>query len=161
MSARVHMRQHADGLHVAAIDINTAMGALRVTGVGGWFGDALSAATSVVNRIASDPVVNAILPPQASLALNAVRKLANAAQSPSPVAAIRQVAQQYEGPGIQRLASTLLQQAAVRPADPAVRAFARNFAPPMRRGEVPARAMREQERAREADEQDDDEGGDE
>ena len=155
MSARVHLQRYETGHHVAAIDIPTTCGAVRVTGVGGWFSDALSVASSVAKQITSDPVMSAILPPQASMAINAVRQLSNAAQQGAP--ALRAAMTQFTGPGTRRLAKVLHTEAQRRgvPSPLAMRP------PPMRRGEVPERAQQEQQAEQEyADANQGDDGDD-
>ncbi len=53
---------------------------ISVSGVGWSFGSALRKATSIAKHITDDPIVRAILPPQARVALAAARRLSTAAK---------------------------------------------------------------------------------
>ncbi len=116
MSARVSLRRHRSGARVAHIEVPTYAGALRVTGVGDFWSDALGAAVKVAARITDDPVIAAIMPPQATIAIEAIRKIA-AASAKGPDA-LKAKLDEFNGPGKTRLLKVLHTEAedANRPA---------------------------------------------
>jgi len=92
---------------VCAIDIPTHVGAIRVAAVGSFL-SGLRAAVSIADSIANNPVLKAVLPPGTGAALDAVNKIANAHATGGPQAA-QQAAQQFSGPGGQRLQQAIAQ----------------------------------------------------
>jgi hypothetical protein len=111
MTARVSLRRHPGGACVAMVDVPTACGAVRVSGVGDFFSDALGAAVKVAARIVDDPVMKAIMPPQATAAIDAVRTIAAAAQHGPD--ALDEAMSQYTGPGQRRLVQALQREQGV------------------------------------------------
>jgi hypothetical protein len=97
---------------VGFIDVPTAVGALRVTGVGSWFSDALHAASGIATRVVNDPIVKSIMPPQAAMAIQAIQTISHAANRGAP--ALRAVMKQFNGPGKQRLVKALHKEAVHR-----------------------------------------------
>jgi len=84
-------------------------GALRVSAVGDDKADALSRAALIAERIASDPVLRAIMPPQAAVAIKAAKGLAAAARRGAPV--LKHFWRKLRGPGAKRLAKVLHEEA--------------------------------------------------
>lgn len=75
-----------DGMYVGAvgIDCNGVPGRITATAVGDTAADALSKASVIAERIASDPVMARIVPPQAMAALQVTKGLAAAARQGLP-----------------------------------------------------------------------------
>lgn len=97
---------------VGAIEIPTSgvPGRVVVASLGDDKADALLKASVLAQRIASDPLVNALLPPNAMANIRAARALARAAQAgPAP---LRRLWSRLRGPGKQRLAQALHKEAA-------------------------------------------------
>jgi len=111
MRVRFH---DADGYTVGAIDIPHAAGKFTVAAVGEDRADALNRAAAIANRIASDPIMRAIMPPQAQAAINAARGLAAAAKVGVP--ALRSLWGKLRGNGVKRLAVALEKDPALIPA---------------------------------------------
>lgn len=78
---------------------------ITVAGVGGSKADALHKAALIAEHITNDPIISALLPPQARAAIVATKKLASAAKQGSRV--FRSVWRRFHGPGVQRLARAL------------------------------------------------------
>lgn len=110
MRVRFH---DADGYTVGAIDIPHAAGRFTVAAVGEDRADALVRAAALANRIASDPIMRAIMPPQAQAAITAARGLAAAAKVGIP--ALRSVWGRLRGKGVTRLAAALAKDPALIP----------------------------------------------
>lgn len=109
---RVHyQRPSAEGESdgVAAIDIPTHVGAIRVAAVCGSFFSGLRAAVSIADQIANNPILKSVLPPGTATALDVVNQVANRR---NPQAAARKVG----GPGGARLQQALAAQK--RPGSP-------------------------------------------
>lgn len=116
---RVRIRKHSPGVYVGAL----TLGCPGADGVGdmdgnavitvGAFGssqaDALHKAALIAERIANDPIMAAILPPQARAAIVATKKLASAAKRGSRF--FRHMWKRFNGPGIQRVARALHDEA--------------------------------------------------
>jgi hypothetical protein len=91
-------------------------GANAIT-VSGWSDNirgAIRKASAVAARVASDPMLSAMLPPGASLAIQAAQKLSRAADSGKP--ALRAALNELRGPGAARLARVLRRDVQRRPA---------------------------------------------
>jgi hypothetical protein len=98
------------GLCLGAIEIPTSMpGIVCASAVGDDRADALAKAALVAERIASDPVMAALMPPQAMAAIKAAKGLAAAAKMGSGT--LRSLWGSLRGPGKQRLAKVLLAEA--------------------------------------------------
>jgi len=78
---------------------------ITVAGWGGSMASALKRAASVAQRISNDPVMSALIPPQARLAIMAAKKLAGAAKRGKPQ--LKAALSQFGGPGAKRLAAVL------------------------------------------------------
>ena len=88
--------------------------------VAGWASSirgAVRRAGAVAQRITNDPMLRAMLPPGAGLAIEAAQKLARAADRGEP--ALRAAMREIKGPGAKRLAKVL--QADVKKRPPAMR----------------------------------------
>lgn len=103
-----------DDCCVGAIDIEIpgGPGHMRVAAVGDDRADALGRAALIAERIASDPVMRALMPPQAIVAIKAAKGLSAAAKRGSHV--LRHFWGQLRGPGKKRLASVLHAEAVKR-----------------------------------------------
>ncbi len=110
---RFRFRQH-DDCCVGAIDIEIpgAPGRMTVAAVGDDRADALGRAALVAERIVSDPIMKALMPPQALVALKAAKGLSAAAKRGSHV--LRHFWGKLRGPGKKRLASVLHKEAVQR-----------------------------------------------
>lgn len=95
---------------VGALDIPTHVGRLTVAAVGDDRADALAKAALIAERIASDPILRAIMPPQAAAAIKAAKGLAAAAQRGTRT--LRHFWRRIRGPGKKRLAEALHAEAA-------------------------------------------------
>lgn len=84
-------------------------GVIAVGAFGSSQADALHKAALIAERIANDPIISAILPPQARTAIIATKKLAGAAKRGSRF--FRQMWKRYQGPGIKRVAKALHDEA--------------------------------------------------
>ncbi len=109
MTARVRIKKHGRG-YLGTITVPTylageRLGAVTTAGVGWFPADALAAAAHVAERIADDPIVKAIMPPQATAAIAVVKALSQAAQQGPK--ALQQTYDQVKGPGKARLANAL------------------------------------------------------
>ena len=94
------------GLCLGAIEIPTNVpGVIVASAIGTDRADALARAALVAERIASDPVMQALMPPQAMAAIKAAKGLAAAAKMGSKP--LRSVWRSLRGPGKQRLAKVL------------------------------------------------------
>lgn len=78
---------------------------ITVAGIGSSMARALRRASSVAKRISNDPVMSALIPPQARAAIAAADKLSAAAEGGPP--ALREAMSQFSGPGAERLARVL------------------------------------------------------
>jgi hypothetical protein len=91
---------------IGSIELPTVIpGKVVAAAVGDDKADALKKAAVIAERIASDPVMQALLPPQALPAIRAARALATAAQAGS--APLRSLWARLRGPGKRRLAKAL------------------------------------------------------
>lgn len=115
MSVRARVRKHDNGAYVGTITIASPNcggvgdtggdGVITIGAFGDSKADALHKAALVAERITSDPVLRAIIPPQALLAVAATKKLASAAKGGARL--FRSVWKRFKGPGVQRLARAL------------------------------------------------------
>lgn len=101
---RYRYKQTVNGC-VGALDIPTHVGKLTVAAVGDDRADALAKASLIAERIASDPILRAIMPPQAAAAIKAAKGLAAAAKRGPRV--LRHFWGRIRGPGKKRLAEAL------------------------------------------------------
>lgn len=109
--------QQGEGCTVGAIDFEVpgAPGRISVAAVGDDKADALGRAALVAERIASDPIMAALLPPQAAVAIKVAKGLSAAAKRGAPY--IRHFWRKLRGPGKKRLAKVLHKEAVQREAD--------------------------------------------
>jgi hypothetical protein len=84
-------------------------GRIQAMAVGDTRADALKNAALVAERIANDPVLSALMPPQAMAAIKAAKGLASAAQQGSHV--LKSFWHSLHGPGKKRLAKALHDEA--------------------------------------------------
>lgn len=92
-------------------------GANAIT-VSGWSDNirgAIRKASAVAARVAADPMLSAMLPPGAALAIQAAQKLSRAADSGGKPA-LRAALSELRGPGAARLARVLRRDVTRRPA---------------------------------------------
>src|SRR5690349_16972847 len=110
---RFRFRDHDDCV-VGAIDIEMpgGPGHMRIAAVGDDRADALGRAALVAERIASDPIMRALMPPQALVAIKAAKGLSAAAKRGSHV--LRYFWGKLKGPGKKRLAEVLHKEAVER-----------------------------------------------
>jgi hypothetical protein len=103
---RVRFKDGADHC-VGALEIplHGAPGRMRIEAVGEDRADAIGRAALVAERIANDPIMSALMPPQAKLAIVAAKGLAAAAKRGLPV--LKSFWGKLHGPGKQRLAQAL------------------------------------------------------
>lgn len=106
---RYRYRETVNGC-VGALDIPTHVGKLTVAAVGDDKADALAKASLIAERIASDPILRAIMPPQAAVAIKAAKGLAAAAKRGPRV--LRHFWGRIRGAGKRRLAAALHADAA-------------------------------------------------
>jgi hypothetical protein len=123
--------------------------------------DALARASSLAHRIATDPVMSALMPPQARAAVMAARGLAAAAKRGLPT--LKHFWGRLQGPGKKRLARALMEEAAAKQTTGALdvgwnpfkrkkkRAAPRRSSPPPRMREAPE--SEEQEQGEQPDEE--------
>lgn len=108
-TTRVRVRHIGDDIYVGSIDCPTSAGRVITHGIGDSRADALLKASAIAERIASDPVMSALMPPQAQAAIAAAKTLASAAKSGRKT--LRRVWGRIRGPGKQRLAQALMAEA--------------------------------------------------
>lgn len=102
---QVKFRKSQSGC-IGAIHVPTTEdGTIVIAAVGDDKADALVKAALIAERVASDPVLRALMPPQAQAAIMAAKGLGVAAQHGSQ--AIRSLFHRLRGPGKQRLATVL------------------------------------------------------
>lgn len=162
---------------VIRVELPGIAGQATVAGLGDSRADALARAASVAHRIMEDPVMRALMPPQAKAAIVAARGLAAAAKRGLPV--LKGFWRRLKGPGKKRLARALVEEVArrrvadvadvgwnplkrKRPVRRARPAFARRVAPPpaMRRPPPPEPAPEPAEVYDEQPQHDEQPGGD-
>jgi hypothetical protein len=120
MTTRVRVRRVADNVYVGSLTLgcpdaggvgdSEGDGVITIGAFGDTKADALHKATVIAERIASDPVLQAILPPGTMAAIQATKKLSTAAKRGSR--ALRGLWRRIRGPGKQRLAKALHAEAA-------------------------------------------------
>lgn len=108
---RVTFRQ-VGGLEIAEVSFPASGAEGRITcgAVGDTKADALHRASLLAERIASDPVLSALMPPQAKAAIAAAKALGGAAARGLP--ALRSIWGKLRGKGKKRLAAALVHEAA-------------------------------------------------
>lgn len=94
---------------IGSLRIPTDYGAVNVATVGGSKADALMRAATIAKRISEDPVMSAIMPPQAHAAIAASKALSVAAKE-GP-GALKKLWRRMKGPGKKRLAEALAEEA--------------------------------------------------
>ena len=79
---KVKLSRADNGLHVATVglDCGSVPGRIYASAVGDTSAAALSKAASIAEQIASDPTVQALIPPQALAAIKVAKKLASYAR---------------------------------------------------------------------------------
>ncbi len=97
--------RNADNSIVGACHIPTSMGVITVAGIGDSRTEAIAKAALVAEKIASDPVLSAILPPGTLAAIKATKGLA--AASALGIRHLRSFWRGLRGPGKKRLAEAL------------------------------------------------------
>lgn len=97
------------GYVIGSLRIPTECGAVNVQAVGGTKAEALMRAATIAQRISEDPVMAALMPPQARTAIVASKALANAARQGAP--ALKRLWKKIKGPGKKRLAEALAREA--------------------------------------------------
>lgn len=101
--------RNVNGACVGSLSIPTQVGSLSVSAVGDDRADALAKAALVAERIVNDPVMRALMPPQAAAAIKAAKGLAAAAKRGTRT--LRRVWGMLRGPGKRRLAAVLHKEA--------------------------------------------------
>lgn len=146
---------------VGSLTIPTEVGSLSVAVVGDSRADALGKAALIAERIATDPVMSALMPPQALAAIKAAKGLAAAAKRGTRV--LRSFWGRIHGPGKKRLAEALHEEAAKEEAsDVGWNPFKRKRKKPTRtRTHNPPPAPRGDEQADEQTEEPEEQGPDE
>lgn len=99
-----------NGACVGSLSFPTQVGALNVSAVGDDRADALAKAALIAERIVNDPVMRALMPPQAAAAIKAAKGLAAAAKRGTRT--LRGFWRRLRGPGKRRLAAVLHKEAA-------------------------------------------------
>lgn len=102
---QIRFRSADDGTVIGACHIPTAGGVITVAGIGDSKTEALAKAALLAERIASDPVLSAVLPPGTLAAIRVTKGLA--AASAHGVRTLRSFWSRLQGPGKQRLANAL------------------------------------------------------
>ncbi len=93
---------------IGMLTIPTEVGAVQVATLGGTKADALMRAATIAQRIADDPVMAALMPPQAQAAISAAKALSAAArQGPK---SLKKLWGKIRGPGKKRLAEALARE---------------------------------------------------
>ncbi len=120
MTARVRVRRADNGVYVGSLTLGcpdcggvgdtNGDGVITVGAFGSSQADAVHKAALLAERIASDPVMSAILPPGTLAAIKATKKLAGAAKQGSRF--VRKWFRKFKGPGVKRLAKSLHHEAA-------------------------------------------------
>lgn len=85
------------------IDHNGSRAALITKGTSKSKAAALMSASAKADRLLDDPILQAIMPPQAAIAVKAIKVLSKGAAAGK----LREVASKFSGPGVKRLASAL------------------------------------------------------
>lgn len=98
-----------NGATVGSLSFPTVAGGISVHAVGDDRADALAKAALVAERIVNDPVMRALMPPQAAAAIKAAKGLAAAAKRGTKT--LRRVWGMLRGPGKRRLAAVLHKEA--------------------------------------------------
>ena len=101
--------RNVNGACVGSLSIPMQVGSLSVSAVGDDRADALAKAALVAERIVNDPVMRALMPPQAAAAIKAAKGLAAAAKRGTRT--LRRVWGMLRGPGKRRLAAVLHKEA--------------------------------------------------
>jgi len=103
---RFRFQTTRNGSCIGAIEVPTAVpGTVIAACVGDDKADALAKAAALAERIAADPVMSAMMPPEAMPAIKAAKLLAGAAKRGSRT--LRAVWRSLRGPGKRRLAKVL------------------------------------------------------
>jgi hypothetical protein len=97
------------GYVIGSLSIPTACGAVNVQAVGGSKAQALMRAATIAQRISDDPVMRAMMPPQAQAAILAAKALSVAARAGAPQ--LKRLWRKLKGPGKRRLAAALVEEA--------------------------------------------------
>lgn len=98
------------GYVIGLLTLPTEVGAVQVATLAGSKADALMRAATIAQRISEDPVMAALLPPQAAAAISAAKALSAAArQGPK---SLKRLWGKIRGPGKKRLAEALAKEAA-------------------------------------------------
>jgi hypothetical protein len=108
---KINIKRYRGGF-VGCVDMPAyahSPGRIQAMAVGDTRADALKNAALVAERIANDPVLSALMPPQAMAAIKAAKGLASAAQQGSHV--LKHFWHSLHGPGKKRLAKALHDEA--------------------------------------------------
>lgn len=116
---RIRIRKVAPDVYVGSLTLGSpdcggvgdtdGDGIITVGAFGSSQADALHKASLIAERIVNDPIMSAIIPPQARTAILATKKLAGAAKQGSRF--FRKMWRRYQGPGIKRVAKALHDEA--------------------------------------------------
>jgi hypothetical protein len=109
MAAVKFYDRHNHCVAVIRFSMPGAGGHQAVAGIGDSRADALARASAIASRIMEDPVMSALIPPQARTAIVAAKGLAAAAKRGVPT--LRHFWRRIKGPGKKRLARALLEEA--------------------------------------------------
>lgn len=107
MSCRVRVKRATGGGYVGSLSIGVphTPGVIVVSGWSDSVASALKKAASVAKRITDDPIMSALIPPQAKAGIAAAKALAKAAEHGK--AQLQRTMSEFGGPGKQRLAQAL------------------------------------------------------
>ena len=100
------------GYVVGLLTLPTDVGAVQVATLGGTKADALMRAATIAQRISEDPVMAALMPPQAQAAIAAAKALSAAARKGPR--ALKGLWGKIKGPGKRRLAEALAKEQAAK-----------------------------------------------
>lgn len=106
MKVRMHRLPESRGRgYVAAVKVPAGTARLAVVQVAPRKAQALQAAAAIADRIMRDPVLSAVIPPQAFAAVATAKALGSAASKGSRQ--LRRLWRRLRGPGSRRLAAAL------------------------------------------------------
>lgn len=109
---RFRLKDHHNGCCIGELEIPTAAHAsITVAAIGDDRADALAKAAVIAERIAQDPIMSALLPPQALAAIKAAKGLSAAAKRGTRT--LKRFWGRLRGPGKKRLAEALHRDAQV------------------------------------------------
>jgi len=104
---QVRIRDRGDGVYLADVGVDTEDGEIIARASGPDGAAALDRAAAIADRIVNDPIMSALIPPQAKLGVESAKLLAGAAQAGADV--LSSLWSRLRGPGKKRLAKVLLE----------------------------------------------------